>query len=191
MRTFGKEHCLGGERTYIEAVRVLLEFSSSSLVKIWEVYAQVAGKDVPSRPFDAALEAMYPVSSERFTVLETAADFHWLRKDWVEAFTRFSELLVVQETSFGLQESLDAAERTEGEEEFYRKLGVDHLDVARTLYGLRVCVSNAGRTDEGEEFFRRALAIPEQKLGADHPHTASTRKALHSITNPWSLCRVS
>eukprot|EP00752_Nemacystus_decipiens_P012587 g11147.t1 len=186
-------------RGYISSVQALHTFSSDWLVKIWELSAHFAGDDVPSQPFDAALEAMDPLSTDRSTTLRTAAYFHMRRKRWSETFIKFSQLLVVQEnlpdgkgcldvalTLYGLGVCASRAGRMEEAERFYRraltiqedKLGVDNPDVATTLDRLGECVSHVGRMEEAERFYRRAVTIREEKLGVDHPDVALTLQGL-------------
>lgn len=131
-------------RTYMSGVRALLTYADDSLVEIWGMLAQVEGDAISQRPYDAALEAMGPSSAELPEALAAAAGFHWVREDWVEAYAKCSELLVVEEN----------------------RIGGNSLDAARTLYALGWCSSEAGRPEEAEDFLRRALSIQEEKLGA-------------------------
>ena len=182
-------------RGYVSSVRALLTYTSIWLVEIWDVLARAQGEETPSRPYDAALDAMDPSSADRPTALRTAATFYMNRKDFSEAYNMFSELLIVEErwrldvtwTLYDLAVCAGETGRTEEAEELFRRtlaiqegeLGVDHPDVAYTLHNLGVCLSSTGRTLEADELYRRALAIWEEKLGVDHPDVAYT---LHNLT---------
>ena len=179
-------------RQYMSSAHALLQFSSSWLVKTWEVLARVGDEGIASRPYDATLEAMDPSSTYRPIALEAAADFLWQREDWSETFTKLSELLVLQETMGEnkldevytlnwLGATADRLERREESETFHRralaiqeeKLGADGPEVADTLHSIGTCASKAGKEEEAEKLFRRALNIWE-KEGVDHPDVAWT-----------------
>eukprot|EP00752_Nemacystus_decipiens_P008095 g7236.t1 len=190
-----RDRALRRWRGYISSVQALLSFSSSRLVKIWEVFALLAMQDIPSQPYDAALDAMDALSTDYLAVLGAVARFHWRQGNASEAFIKFSRLLVAQEDLSDGNGSLDVAStlynlgvcaskagRTEEAEGLYRraltireeKLGVDHPHVASTLHNLGVCALEAGKMEEAKGFLRRALTIREEKLGVDHPDVAST-----------------
>lgn len=182
-------------KKYISTVRALNTYSSAWLVKIWDVVAEVEGKGAVSKPYDAALDAMDPLSTNLSKAMRRAARFHWRREDRLEAYTKQYQLQLLEESRID-GNSLAVAKvlhilgmcvykggRKEEAEEMYRralsifeaKLGVDHLEVAHTLYELGRCLYVAGRTDEAEEHLRRALKIEEEKLGGHHLDVASTR----------------
>ena len=143
-------------RGYLSSVRALVAFSSDWLVKSWDVLAHCEDKETPSRPYDVALGAMDSSNAELSTALEKVAEFQWLREDWSGAYSKYSQLLEIEE----------------------ELLGVDHLDVALTLFTLGACAFRAGRMEEAEELCRRALAIREVKLGIGHPEVVSTLREL-------------
>lgn len=97
-------------RRYISTVPALLTFSGVWLVEIWKEYAQIAGEDVPPRPFDAALETMDPLSTDRSIAIVRAGSFHSVREESVEAFAKFFGLLAELETSADFRCTLDVAQ---------------------------------------------------------------------------------
>ena len=50
-------------------------------------------------------------------------------------------------------------------------LGNDHLDVAASLYNLATLYDNQFQFGEAETLFKESLAIFQEKLGVEHPHT--------------------
>ena len=50
-------------------------------------------------------------------------------------------------------------------------LGSDHLDVAASLYNLASLYDNQFQFSEAETLFKESLAIFQEKLGVEHPHT--------------------
>ncbi|CAM9948105.1 unnamed protein product [Pylaiella littoralis] len=56
----------------------------------------------------------------------------------------------------------------------HRLDAVTALDVASTLHALGVYALESGRVEEAEEFLERALAVQQERLGAQHPDVAST-----------------
>lgn len=181
-------------KRYISTVRALNTYSSTWLVKIWDVVAEVEGEGAVSRPYDAALAAMDPSSAKLSKALRRAARFHWRRKDRLEAYTKQYQLQLLEESRVdgdGLAVAkvlhilgmcvYKGGRKEEAEEMYLRalaifeaKLGVDHLEVAHTLYELGRCYYAAGRTAEAEEHLRRALEIEVEKLGPHHLDVAST-----------------
>ncbi|CAM9896267.1 unnamed protein product, partial [Ectocarpus fasciculatus] len=116
------------------------------------VWARVGGEDVPSRPYEAVLEAMDPSSSELPTTLVSAAGFHEQREEWREAHRLFSQELALQT----------------------KAVGIDHSDVATTLIQLGVCAFKARKTAEAEG----SPAIREKAMVVDQPNAATI---LHSL----------
>ena len=193
-----RDGALSRWRGYLSSVEALLTFSSAWLVEAWEALARAEGGGVPARPYEAALAAMGASSADRPPALETAANFDGRRQNWSEAYTKFNQVLLIQENSGG-GNSLDAAGtlnelgacarkagREADAEGCYRralsiqekKLGADHSDVAGTLVELGRCAEKAGRMEEAEDSYRRALASQEERLGADHPDVATTLSSL-------------
>ncbi|CAM9924997.1 unnamed protein product [Pylaiella littoralis] len=181
-------------KAHISTVKALNTYSSSWLAKMWNVVEEMEGKGAIARPYDAALDAMEPLSVELSTALRRAARFHWQRKDHLEAYTKQHQLYLLEESRIDgnsvaaakvlhiLGMCVNKGGRKEQAEDFYRralaifeaKLGPDDLEVAHTLYELGRCCYAAGRTREAEECLRRALTIEEDKLGAHHLDVAST-----------------
>ncbi|CAM9885673.1 unnamed protein product [Ectocarpus fasciculatus] len=145
-------------RRYISSVRALNAYSSAWLDKVWEKLAKVEGEGFVRCPYNAALSAIMDDSGgELLEALRRAAEFHFCRGDWSEAFDKYSELLVIKEQT----------------------AGPEHPDVAHILHNLGMCACEAaGREKETEGYLRRALAIQEEKLDPDDPNIAST---LHSL----------
>lgn len=189
-----RDSALSRWRVYLSSVEALLTFSSGWLVGAWDALARAEGKGVPPRPYDAALAAMGASSADRPPALETAAYFDGRRRDWSEAYAKFSQVLLIQENS-GTADDLDAAgtlnelgacagKAGKGEEAegcFRRalsiqetQLGAGHSDVASTLVELGGCAEKAGRAEEAEGLYRRALVVQEERLGTDHPDVATT-----------------
>eukprot|EP00752_Nemacystus_decipiens_P017158 g15372.t1 len=189
-------------RGYLQSVRALLAFSSYDLKQVWEDFAQVSAEEIPSRPFEAALAAMHPLSVDRPTALRTAAEYRYRQEGFWNASTQNSGRLVVQEYIFGSDsENSDMADNFFGcgsrdleagrfgeAENFFRqaleiqerKLDTHHPDLGSTLYvlltlkNLGACAFGAGRTDEAMEFYERVLEIQQKELGADHPDVSIT-----------------
>eukprot|EP00752_Nemacystus_decipiens_P005701 g5159.t1 len=185
---------------YISSVRALVTYSSYSLVKIWEKFAQVGGDwATPQQSIFEALDAADPSSAELPDALRRASSFFWRLKDWRAAYkVNFDLLGIIKNSSFG-GSSLEAANTLnslaacasnagwrERAEAFSRQaleirkhvLGGDHLDVAASLYSLGVCVYTPGQTAEAEALFRQALAIRQEKLGDEHLDVAQALYAL-------------
>ncbi|WP_416666116.1 tetratricopeptide repeat protein [Egbenema bharatensis] len=57
----------------------------------------------------------------------------------------------------------------------------DSVELARTLKNLANLYRSMGRYSEAEPLFVRSLAIYEQQLGADHPHTATSLNNLAGL----------
>jgi hypothetical protein len=60
-------------------------------------------------------------------------------------------------------------------------LGPDHPDTALSLNNLAILCYYEGDYQQAATLMRRALAIREQKLGAAHPDTQSSRQSLAVI----------
>lgn len=144
-------------RRYISSVGALNIYSSVWLVKMWDVFSQVEGQGVVRSPY-SALRTMAGSRGRLSHALKRAAEFHFCREDWWEAYTMYSELRQIEE---------DAADGTNSS-----------LAVAKILHNLGMCTNRIGKEEETEGLLQRALAIQQEKLGADHPHVADT---LHSL----------
>ena len=185
-------------RRYISSVQALNTYPSSWLVKIWSVLARVEGEAVVPSPYDPALDAMDPSDAELPKALRKAAEFHFEREDWSDAYDKYSRLRAIEEHASGSDSiavatvlhrlGMCANEMVGREEETERllrralriqqKLRPDHPDVANTLHSLGVCVREVGRTVEAEQVLRRALAIRKEKL-TDDP--LSLARVLYSL----------
>ncbi|CBJ30617.1 Tetratricopeptide TPR_2 repeat protein [Ectocarpus siliculosus] len=144
-------------RRYISSVRALNTYSSAWLDKVWEKLSKVEGEGFVRSPYNAALNAIMDDSEgELLEALRRAAEFHFCREDWSEAFDKYSNLLLIKEQT----------------------AGPHHPDVAKILHNLGMCACEVGREKETEGYLRRALTIQEEKLAPDDPHITST---LHSL----------
>ncbi|CAN0189158.1 unnamed protein product [Scytosiphon promiscuus] len=190
-----RDRALRRWRQYFSSVRALSTYSSTWLVKIWDVLAEVGGEGVVRRPFDAALDAMDPSSDKLPKALRRAARFHWRREDRLEAYTKQYQLRLIEESAVET-DSLAVAKilhilgmcvykggRKAEAEDLYRRalaifedrLGPSDLEVAHTSYELGRCFYAVGRTDEAELHLRKALEIERAKLGEHHLDVASTQ----------------
>ncbi|CAM9711117.1 unnamed protein product [Ectocarpus sp. 8 AP-2014] len=144
-------------RRYISSVRALNTYPSAWLDKVWEKLSKVEGEGFVRSPYNVALSAIMDDSEgELLEALRRAAEFHFCREDWSEAFDKYSDLLLIKEQT----------------------AGPDHPDVAKILHNLGMCACEVGREKETEGYLRRALAIQAEKLDPDDPHIAST---LHTL----------
>ena len=175
-------------RAYISSVEALDTYTSAWLAKMWHVLAQVEGGAVASSPYEATLDAL-GASSPRFPrAVRKVAEFHFERRDWMEAYNKYSSLLDFEEdpvNGHGLPEAkilhklgMCASEMPGYEEKTVkllrqalkiqeRTLGGDHPYVANTLHSLGVCIREAGETGEAEKLLRQALAVRQEKLNGD------------------------
>lgn len=144
-------------RRYISGVGALNIYSSVWLVKMWEVVAQVEGKEVVRSPY-SALDAMGPSHGQLPHALKRAAEFHFCREDWLEAYNMYAKLRTIEEGT-----TVD---------------GDKSLAVAKILHNLGMCAYRVGKEEETEGLLQQALAIQQDKLGTGHTHVANT---LHSL----------
>eukprot|EP00752_Nemacystus_decipiens_P017410 g15605.t1 len=171
-------------RKHISSVQALNTYTSGWLVKIWSVLAKVENAVVVPSPYDPVLDAMDASDPGLPRALKKAAEFHYERQDWSDAYAKYSQLRMIEENTFG-EDSLVVANtlhslgmcanemlgREEETERLLRrsleiqkeKRGPDHPDVANTLHSLGVCIREAGKTDEAEWLLRQALAIRKEK----------------------------
>ncbi len=133
-------------RKYISGVRALLTFQVDDLVEIWGSLDSEEGGDLDWRPYERELEALGLSSPELPKALRAAGTFFWETKDVEGAYTAYSKLLKLQEstnTSDGLIKG---------------KLW--------TLSALSECANELGRPEEAAELERRSEAfIEENKEG--------------------------
>ena len=60
-------------------------------------------------------------------------------------------------------------------------LGDEHPSVASSLNNLALLYKSQGRYSEAEPLYIEALAIAQQRLGANHPNTITIRENLEDL----------
>ncbi|CAM9532245.1 unnamed protein product [Scytosiphon promiscuus] len=178
---------------YVSSVRALKTYPAVWLVEIWKVLEKVG--EVAPAPYDAALDELSSSSGDLPKALKKAAEFHFCRKDWLDAYNKYKRLLQIKEDAAvdvdhsNILHNLGMCAYNAGQEQetenllrraltIQEKQRADGLHVARTLHALGICIRDSGLTEEAEGLLRRALATRKAKLSDDDLDVART---LHSL----------